>query len=34
MIVFRITMHVIPEKQLEMIQTLLSMIEPTTKEAA
>jgi quinol monooxygenase YgiN len=33
MIVFRITMHLIPEKQLEMIQTLLSMIEPTTKEA-
>jgi quinol monooxygenase YgiN len=33
MIVFRITMNVIPEKQLEMIQTLLSMIEPTTKEA-
>jgi quinol monooxygenase YgiN len=33
MIVFRITMNVIPEKQLEMMQTLLSMIEPTTKEA-
>ena len=33
MIVFRITMHVIPEKQLEMIQTLLSLIEPTIKEA-
>ena len=32
MIVFRITMNVIPEKQLEMMQTLLSMIEPTTKE--
>lgn len=32
MIVFRITMNVIPEKQLEMLQTLLSMIEPTTKE--
>ena len=33
MIVFRITMKVIPEKHLEMIQTLLSMIEPTTMEA-
>ena len=33
MIVFRITMNVIPEKQLEMVQTLLSMIEPTKKEA-
>jgi quinol monooxygenase YgiN len=26
-------MNVLPEKQLEMMQTLLSMIEPTTKEA-
>jgi len=33
MILFRITLNVIPEKQLEMTQTLLSMIEPTTKEA-
>ncbi len=33
MIVFIITMNVIPEKQLEMMQTLLSMIEPTAKEA-
>ena len=33
MIVIRITMNVIPEKQLEMMQTLLSMIEPTTNEA-
>lgn len=33
MIVFRITMNVNPEKQLEMMQTLLSMIEPTAKEA-
>jgi quinol monooxygenase YgiN len=33
MIIFRITMDIIPEKQLEMIQTLLSMIEPTTREA-
>ena len=33
MIVFKITMNVIPEKQLEMMQTLLSMIEPTSKEA-
>ena len=32
MIVLRITMNVIPEKQMEMMQTLLSMIEPTTKE--
>ena len=32
MIVFRITMNVIPEKQLEMMQTLLSMIEPMVKE--
>ena len=33
MILVRITMDVIPGKQLEMMQTLLSMIEPTTKEA-
>ena len=33
MIVVRITMHVLPEKQLEVTQTLLSMIEPTGKEA-
>ena len=32
MIVFKITMHIIPEKQLEMMQTLLSMIESTEKE--
>ena len=33
MILVRITMNVIPEKQLEVMQTLLSMIEPTEKEA-
>ena len=33
MIVVRITMNVLPEKQLELSQTLLSMIEPTRKEA-
>lgn len=33
MIVVRITMNVLPEKQLEVTQTLLSMIEPTEKEA-
>jgi quinol monooxygenase YgiN len=33
MIVFKITMRIIPEKQLEMMQTLLSMIEPTVREA-
>lgn len=33
MIVIRITMNVIPGKQLEMMQTLISMIEPTAKEA-
>lgn len=33
MIVFKIAMHIIAEKQLEMMQTLLSMIEPTKKEA-
>ena len=32
MIVIKITMNVIPAKQLEMMQTLLSMIEPTGKE--
>ncbi|MFH1156856.1 MAG: antibiotic biosynthesis monooxygenase family protein [Pseudomonadota bacterium] len=33
MIVVRITLNVIPEKQLEVMQTLVSMIEPTGKEA-
>ena len=33
MIILRITMNVLPEKQLEITQTLLSMIEPTGKEA-
>lgn len=32
MIVFRITMNVIPEKQLEIMQTLLPMIAPTAKK--
>ena len=32
MIFVRITMHVLPDKQLEVTQTLLSMIEPTGKE--
>jgi quinol monooxygenase YgiN len=32
MIFFRMTMNVFPEKQLEVMQTLLSMIEPTGKE--
>ena len=32
MIVVRITMNVLPEKQKELVQTLLSMIEPTGKE--
>ena len=32
MIVVNITMKVAPEKQLEVMQTLLSMIEPTGKE--
>ena len=31
MIVVRITMNAIPAKQLEIMQTLLSMIEPTAK---
>jgi quinol monooxygenase YgiN len=33
MIVFRITMNVFPEKQLEIMQTLLPMIESTGKKA-
>ncbi len=33
MIIVRITMNVLPEKQLEVMQTLFSMIEPTGKEA-
>jgi quinol monooxygenase YgiN len=33
MIVVRITMNVLPEKQKELVQTLLSMIEPMEKEA-
>jgi len=33
MIVVKITMNVIPEKELELTQTLLSMIEPTGREA-
>lgn len=33
MIVVKITMNPLPEKQLEVMQTLLSMIEPTSKEA-
>ena len=32
MIVIKITMNIIPGKQLEMMQTLISMIEPTAKE--
>lgn len=32
MIIVRITMNVLPEKQLEVTQTLLSMIGPTGKE--
>ncbi|MBA4368895.1 MAG: antibiotic biosynthesis monooxygenase [Desulfobacterium sp.] len=32
MIVVKITMNVLPEKQLEVMQTLISMIEPTEKE--
>ena len=32
MIVVRIAMNVFPEKQMEVMQTLLSMIEPTGKE--
>ena len=33
MIVFKISLRIIPEKQLEMMQTLQSMIESTVKEA-
>lgn len=33
MIVFRMTMTTIPEKRLEIQQTLLSMIEPTVNKA-
>jgi quinol monooxygenase YgiN len=33
MIVVKITMNVVPEKHKELGQTLLSMIEPTGKEA-
>jgi quinol monooxygenase YgiN len=32
MIIVSITMNVLPEKHLEVTQTLLSMIEPTKKE--
>ena len=32
MIILRITLNVLPEKQKELMQTLLSMIEPTGKE--
>ena len=32
MIIARITMNVLPEKQKEVMQTLLSMIEPAGKE--
>jgi quinol monooxygenase YgiN len=31
-IILRITLNVLPEKQKEVMQTLLSMIEPTGKE--
>lgn len=33
MIVFKITMNANPAKQLEILQTLLAMIEPTTQKA-
>jgi quinol monooxygenase YgiN len=33
MIVVRITMHVLPEKQKELVQTILSMVEPMEKAA-
>ena len=33
MVILRISIHVIPEKQLEFTQTLLSMIEPAENEA-
>ena len=32
MIIVRITMNVLPEKQKEVMQTLLSMVEPAGKE--
>ena len=32
MMVLRVTLNVLPEKQLEVMQTLLSMIEPSGKE--
>ena len=32
MIVLRVTLDVLPEKQLELVQTLISMIEPAVKE--
>ena len=32
MIILRVTLDVLPEKQLEFVQTLLSMIEPAGKE--
>jgi quinol monooxygenase YgiN len=32
MIILRITINALPEKQKEVMQTLLSMIEPTAKE--
>lgn len=32
MVVVRITLDVLPEKQLEVMQTLVSMVEPTGKE--
>jgi hypothetical protein len=34
MIVVRITMNVLPEKQKELVQTLLSMIEPWKRRQA
>lgn len=33
MIVVKITMNALPEKHLEILQTLISMIEPAAKEA-
>jgi quinol monooxygenase YgiN len=32
MIVVQITMHVLPEKQKELVQTLLSLMSPTARE--
>lgn len=32
MIIVRITLHVLPQKRKEVMQTLLSMIDPTAKE--